>query len=1171
MPPSAHQHKKKEDDLEVFKYTEQIVELVWGKTAVMGQAVCIAGHTGCGKSTGLPVVLMRELQRRGQEGSRVVVTQPRRLAATKLARRVADTLGEPLGQSVAYAIGGDVSEGHDSSAILFVTTGWLQVKLLNDPSWLSSFTHIIMDEAHERTVDLDMLALLIKRNRRSCEPISPGVSPTVIVMSATMEAGVFAKYFGGDEAATERVPEPLTVGGRRFPVLELNLDDLVSRETDTIAKMAALELADVLGCPRVIVEAAAAICGAMNNKMYAGLFNMLGPKGAAVAVVAAEALKVVHKFMEMARPLPKPEVTEHLANLGAQLSINAGMCGAATLIFVPGMHEIGQLRSALQARAQMLGVAARLHLCILHSVVPPEEQDLAMELPPPGCFKVVLATNIAESSITIPDVSVVIDYCLQRVNSYDMVRETEVLQLEWTSLASQKQRSGRAGRVAPGVVFRMVTATCRESHQEYDLPAILRESLAGTVLSLESKMRRLGKAADLLREAPQPPQPEQVVYALDYLYKTGALLVEDDRITAMGRLAARLPTSVPLSRLLHIALAAKRCEVAAVVVAAGMALRTPPFAMPQRQLLDSSRMYVREMQLSQGEREGFEGGGYCEPLMLTSCFEKWMRSDKTPKWAKKHGVNIRRMKEFEAGVVELCLKLEDAIDHSGIVVRDECRRQLHALSLIVSDGCPPAGRPGSSSSRVLRGADRIKASSKRQEAHPRPDDVLRRMHDDSMLMWCFLGLAFAPNMMAGIPQRSNFSWATHLNGTGLDATRTLRLRGGKKGPNAFLPEQLQNEETLQETVENMTGAGTVSSCLSLGGCAALVEFRADESGMAEGDERQNNVPRQDLPRAAKRLLAIGDAFIQGKEEYTARAVFVGPDGAESTVQRVDWKLPIAWHRITAGGLGSSQRVMPDIRGPMAAMGGDACCGNGHTADLVAVTHQLTALGRSANEVLRGSFTILLPCQGGMASILLLACLPVTAQQGQAPSLAIRPRGGEPCAVGLIHKNGLSIELFPLNKARLKAAEDIRGAMIGALQDGTGDLGHVLDRVLSLVATAPSPGDQPHASSDGPEVVPIAWSRNVALSGKVDPLVPVVLADSLQAAKQLTCARAQAEKAQAEKSLRLAAEKAKAAEEAKASALRQSREAERARQVAAERAREKASRSSNGWLDWLWKS
>lgn len=1116
----------------MFKYTSQIVDLVWGEAALMGQAVCIAGHTGCGKSTGLPVVLMRELRRQDKQG-RIVVTQPRRLAATKLAQRVAATLGEPLGESVAYAIGQDVSEGYESSSILFVTTGWLREKLLHDPSFLTDFSHVIMDEAHERTVDLDMLALLIKRNRRSLEPVSPAVSPTVVVMSATMEAGVFAKYFGG-EVAMGHVPEPLTVGGRRYPVMELTLDDLIILDSGNVAKAAALGLASMLQCPRVILEALAAVCGAA----AVGLLKGMGPRKAAVSAVAAAALQVFTKFLQAPRELPKPEITDHLANLGAQLAIRAGTSGAAVLVFVPGMHEIGQLRSALQARAQELGVEDSMHLCILHSVVPPEEQDEAMELPPLGCFKVVLATNIAESSITIPDVTVVIDYCLQRVSSYDTVREAEVLQLEWTSLASQKQRAGRAGRVAPGVVVRMVSSRCREAHQEYDLPAILRESLAGTVLSLESRMRQLGKAADLLQEAPQPPVPEKVVYALEFLYKTGALRAHDDSITALGRLAARLPTSVSLSRLIHLGLASGCCELAAVVVAAGMGLRTEPFSRPKRQL-STAKVYVTDMRQVQSDRERFEDGGYCEPLMLIRCFQEWMQSPKTSKWAKTHGVNIRRMKEFEAGVVELCLRLDGAMDHAGLIVRDECRRQLHALSMVESSqagrretqargGRAPAAPKPSSSQRLLLTA-------------------LRDLRKDMVVMWCLCGLAFAPNMAVGIPQRGNHSWENSLRGSCLDATRTVRLRGGKKDP--LLPSQLQDEATLQRTIEHMTGPGTVTGCRVIGGGYALVEFKANANRAAEDDDRCPHLPRNDLPRAAKLMLATGDAWIQGKDEYTARIRLFDEDGAESIIQRADWKLPIAWHRVTAGGQGAPQRVMPDVRGPLAAMGGDAC---GECGDLVAVTHQLTALGKSKNENLHAAYTTLLPRQGGLSSMLLLASLPLTRQQHLAPRLLIETaEGAEPRAVRLLHDNGLAVRLYPLDETALRAAETIQGAFIDTLVNGTvGNLGPDLRAALEVAARPGPAGFQPSRTGSSvpnaghsaqTSAVPIEWRHDTSLPlGKPDPIAPIVLANAIQEVKQQAAdekAAAEAEARQrsiAERSAAKAARKA-AAEAAKKAA------------------------------------
>jgi HrpA-like RNA helicase len=183
--------------------------------------LCVDGETGCGKSTMVPLALLRAAGPRGL----VIVTQPRRVAAASLARRVAHTIGEPLGESVGYAIGQE-RVASSRTRLLFVTTGWLlrlaaSARAGGDAEFARA-THVVLDEAHDRSLDADFLSLLIKRRLaalgagRRC--------PKIVVMSATLQAGVFGAYFGSVASAAPVVH----VGARRFPVREIYLDELTS-------------------------------------------------------------------------------------------------------------------------------------------------------------------------------------------------------------------------------------------------------------------------------------------------------------------------------------------------------------------------------------------------------------------------------------------------------------------------------------------------------------------------------------------------------------------------------------------------------------------------------------------------------------------------------------------------------------------------------------------------------------------------------------------------------------------------------------------------------------------------------------------------------------------------------------------------------------------------------
>ena len=314
--------------LPIDHFREEIMHRIQHNTVTS-----ILGETGCGKSSMVPQFILDECRHNGRR-ARIFVTQPRRIAAITLARRVAQQRGEALGRSVGYRVGNHDHVESKRTQIVFCTVGYLLAFLSHNAEYFSKITHLVLDEVHERTVDSDMLSFIITRLMRVS-------SVKVIVMSATLQMDTFGSYF---TPAAEPVQPPLFVGAKRFEVHRVFLDELCQE------------------IPGVSGELVDKVAGAFMSA------------------------NVAPKFTKQAKQL----VVQCIEAVSAP--------GTSILVFLAGINEICEVEEELQQRALLLDRAVH----VLHSQVPQEDQDLALQPPPPGMCKVILTTNIAESSITIP-------------------------------------------------------------------------------------------------------------------------------------------------------------------------------------------------------------------------------------------------------------------------------------------------------------------------------------------------------------------------------------------------------------------------------------------------------------------------------------------------------------------------------------------------------------------------------------------------------------------------------------------------------------------------------------------------------------------------------------------------------------------------------------------------
>ncbi|KOS18541.1 putative ATP-dependent RNA helicase ucp12 [Escovopsis weberi] len=477
----------------------------------------ISGETGSGKSTQSVQFLLDHLYEKGLGGcANMIVTQPRRISALGLADRVAEERCSRVGAEVGYAIRGESRQSRDTR-ITFVTTGVLLRRLQTSGgrvddvvASLADVSHIIIDEVHERSLDTDFLLNLIREVM-----IRKRDMLKLILMSATLDAATFEDYFASEGLRVGKV----LIAGRTFPVEEYYLDSIIRMTGFGVDDSSQKFLGD--DTVRKIIQK----LGARINQ------NLL---------------------------------VETVKAIDYELSYEKKSGGI--LIFLPGVGEINQACGSLRA-------IASLHVLPLHASLETREQKRVFASPPPGKRKVVVATNVAETSITIDDIVVVIDSGKVKETSFDAQSNMRKLEETWASRAACKQRQGRAGRVQEGRCYKLYTKNLEDSMAARPEPEIRRVPLEQLCLSVRAMGMR--DVSRFLGRSPTPPETPAIEGALKLLQRMGAM--DHDELTAMGQQLAMLPTDLRCGKLMVFG-AIFGCLDDCVTIAAILSTKSPFFA-----------------------------------------------------------------------------------------------------------------------------------------------------------------------------------------------------------------------------------------------------------------------------------------------------------------------------------------------------------------------------------------------------------------------------------------------------------------------------------------------------------------------------------------------------------------------------------------------------------------
>lgn len=563
--------------LPVAAFERKIVEAVQSHAAVI-----VVGETGSGKTTQVPQFLLQGLTCTSR-APRLVVTQPRRVAAITVAERVAAEMGAevpaPRGEDepsqldggrashpVGYRVRFADATRRDTRCV-FATDGMLLREAQVSPS-LPAYDVVLLDEAHERGLNTDVLFAVIKRAMAARAHTKSPLR--VVVMSATLDVAKFAEYFGAHS---------ITVPGRQHPVATHYLAAPVAEPVDA-AVSAVLQLH--------IDAATQAMRG-----MVAKAWGRDGHDGArAVPLPPCEELGELGDVLVFLAGRDDIETSHRLLE-DRWASLEAAWVSAVRGALAEGGAASHLSQAHGDAVHSLASALPRLHIVQLYAALSPAKQRAAFAPAPPGHRKVILSTNIAETSITIPGIRTVIDTGYVKVRTHRPGAVADTLLPEPVSQAQAAQRKGRAGREAPGQVYRLFTERAYDSMQAQPIPEVLRVDLASTALSLGC----MGETAVSLARFPwlDAPSREGLRGALCTLVQLRAMASsvhdggsQDGQVTPVGRAMGAMPLP-PILAALVLQAGRLSCAVEAITLAALLSLDGPLWsALPEAAASDAA-------------------------------------------------------------------------------------------------------------------------------------------------------------------------------------------------------------------------------------------------------------------------------------------------------------------------------------------------------------------------------------------------------------------------------------------------------------------------------------------------------------------------------------------------------------------------------------------------------
>ncbi|KAI9268196.1 P-loop containing nucleoside triphosphate hydrolase protein [Phascolomyces articulosus] len=550
------------ESLPTFEYKNELIDAIREYNVLV-----VIGETGSGKTTQIPQYILEGLP----ELKKIGVTQPRRIAAITVAKRVSEEQGVRLGSTVGYTIRFDDITSPDTQ-LKYMTDGVLLREATQDPH-LSQYSVVVIDEAHERTLETDVLFGLLKKTQR----LRPDLK--ILIMSATLDVEKFSDFFDGCPI--------FEIPGRTFPV------DIV--EYKDAQRLASL----------------------------------------------------------------KSNVVDHAVD--AAWHVHTEESAGDVLVFLTGQNDIERACRAFQERVKTESTRCfdqsvkETSVYPLYASLETYDQKAVFEQPKEGVRKVVFATNVAQTSVTIPGIRYVIDSGFVKEKTYDANTGMDALLVTEISQAAAIQRAGRAGRTAPGKAYRLYTQDSFDHMLPDTVPEIQRSSLLGTVLALK-KMN----IVDVVNfEFIDPPDEKLVRNALKQLYLLGAI---DDvgKLTALGHKMSHFPLSPSLARVLVSSAEEYGCSHEVLTMASILAGENDLFRAPSARSRGGQQavMEAEECKLRFAHHAG-------DHMTYLNVWYEWKRHDKSRSWCKENWINHKVLES----AVSVRRQLVDVMDKIRLPIK----------------------------------------------------------------------------------------------------------------------------------------------------------------------------------------------------------------------------------------------------------------------------------------------------------------------------------------------------------------------------------------------------------------------------------------------------------------------------------------------------------------------
>jgi len=692
--------------LPAFSRREEIVAIVAANPVVV-----IQGETGCGKSTQCPQFLLD-----ANAEANIVVTQPRRISAISIAERVGQEqcLQKSVGGLIGYQVRLEAASSKDTQ-LLFLTPGVLLRKLQSSPR-LAEYTHIIIDEVHERDRYTEFLLITL----RDLLPLRPDLR--LVLMSATLQTDVLMSYFtdGGHPYYQQYPPIKIEIEGRTFPVQEFYLEhvlqmteyidpDTLDQDEEAPMSMDELEMelaklmaqtqpkplgedsSDALRCmlggdmPMDRTFAAAENEDSVEESFnidefddydvdetaeldgyddVAGATDASSPSEREESIAVDESQlwdgegtfdegptrdeALENRILDKYQTMHDDETVNTDLLLETLHYINKSSKGdGAVLVFLPGWREISEFSLLLESTAPFHNQNKFLILP-LHSGIPSSNQRRVLQRPPKGVRKIVLSTNIAETSLTIEDVSFVVDTGRAKEKDYDPHLKTSTLQSTWISKASAKQRKGRAGRTKAGVCFHLFSRRRHESMRDFVESELLRTPLEEMCLITKKLRLAPGGYEDpdgipaFLDKAIASPHEKSVANAIELLVDLGAMLPETNDLTDLGSCLSVLSVEPRVGKMV-IWSYLLGCSRATSQMAVAMSYKSPFVLPPQHQRREAEDRQVSLSKQSESDQ--------------VTAFNALMEYDRAKKQSNAQGREFCRRNFLNAGTIQMIADL----------------------------------------------------------------------------------------------------------------------------------------------------------------------------------------------------------------------------------------------------------------------------------------------------------------------------------------------------------------------------------------------------------------------------------------------------------------------------------------------------------------------------------